>query len=247
MSLSFLTALLYRDPMVILATIAYGSVSLVVSLFDHNGDKQAAVAAAWARMLLRISGVTLRVEGLEKLSASESYVFAPNHVSYMDTPAMLTAIPARFRFLANDYLFRIPFLGTHLTRAGHIPVVQGNARESIRALNEAGKIIRARQISVLVFPEGGRSPDGSLQDFRDGAAFIAIKAGVPIVPVALKGMSDVLPMGSMHIRPGVVEVHVGDPIATADLTIRDRGALTEQIRAKLVRMLEGESRYAGRV
>lgn len=247
MSLSFLTALLYRDPAVIFATILYGSVSLAVSFFDSHGDKQAAVAAAWARMLLRIAGVRLKVAGLDKITPDGSYVFVANHVSYMDTPVALAAIPARFRFLANDYLFRIPFLGTHLTRAGHIPVVQGKARESVRALNEAGKIIRARKISVVVFPEGGRSPDGSLGEFHEGAAFIAIKAGVPLVPVALIGMFDVLPMGSMHIQPGPVEVRIGDPVPTERLTLKDRSALTEQLRNEIARLYQGESRYAGRV
>jgi len=229
MSFSFLTAVLCRDPLIILATIVYGSASIAVSFSDPDGEKQAAVARAWARMLLRIGGAHVITKGLENLQPNTSYVFASNHASYMDTPVVLSNIPARFRFMANDYLFKIPFLGTHLTQAGHIPVVQGNARESVKAMTEAGKTIRARGISVLVFPEGGRSMTGDLKEFREGAAFIAIKAGVPIVPVGIKGTIHLLPMHSMHVRPGTVELRIGEPIPTEGLHIKDRGELTGKL------------------
>jgi 1-acyl-sn-glycerol-3-phosphate acyltransferase len=236
MSSSFLVAVLWRAPLIILATIAYGSVSLALSFNDPDGEKQAAVARAWARMLLRIGGARVIPTGLENLQPNTSYVFAANHASYMDTPVVLANIPARFRFLANDYLFKVPFLGTHLRRAGHIPVVQGNARESVKAMTEAGKTIRARGISVLIFPEGGRSLTG-LQEFREGAAFIAIKAGVPIVPVGLRGTMDLLPMHSAHVRPGMVELRIGDPIPTEGLTIKDRGELTQLVHEKVAALL----------
>lgn len=236
MSFSFLAAVLFRDPLIILATILYGSASIAVSVSDPDGEKQAGVARAWARMLLRIGGARVIPTGLEKLQPDTNYVFAANHSSYMDTPVILASIPARFRFLANDYLFRIPFLGTHLTRAGHIPVVQGNARESIKAMNEAGKTIRARGISVLVFPEGGRTT-GGLQEFREGAAFIAIKAGVSIVPVGLKGTMELLPRHSCHVKPGTVELRIGEPIPTEGLTIKDRAQLNAKLHERMVELL----------
>ncbi len=237
MVISFLTAVLVRVPLIIVATIVYGSLSLLRSFSDNNGEKQAAVSRAWARTLLRIGGARVIPFGLENIEPNTSYVFAANHASYMDTPCILANIPASFRFLANDYLFKIPFLGTHLTRAGHIPVVQGNPRESLKAMTEAGKTIRARRISVLIFPEGGRSEDGQLREFREGAAFIAIKAGVPIVPVGLKGSHDLLPMHSAHVRPGTVELRIGDPIPTEGLTIRDRAELTEKLHARVAELL----------
>jgi len=238
LSFSYLVALLVRNPLIILATIAYGSFSLVISFFDHEGEKQAAVARAWARMLLRIGGVTVTVRGLERLDPKGGYVFASNHVSYYDTPLILSHIPARFRFLANDYLFKIPFLGTHLARAGHIPVPKGNPREAVRTMAEAGRIVRERGISLLVFPEGGRAVDGVLQEFREGAAMIAIKAGAPLVPVALRGTMHVLRMHSAHVKPAHVELCIGVPIPTAGMVARDRGALSEQVRAAVAEMLE---------
>lgn len=237
MSPGLLRALLITDPLIILATILYGSASLFVSMFEKGGYRQMVVARAWARMLLRISGVCVTVEGLEKIDPHGSYVFASNHASYMDTPVVLGLIPVQFRFLAKETLFRIPFLGTHLRSAGHIPVPRQDARAAVKVMNESARIIRERSISMLVFPEGGRTQNGQLQPFKEGAANIAIKAGVPIVPVSLTGTRAVLPMHSGHVRSGHVRLRIGDPIQTCQLTPRDRGVLTAQVREKIVELL----------
>lgn len=237
MSPGLIRSLLITDPLIILATIVYGSASLVVSLFDNSGYRQIVVARAWARMLLRIAGVRTEIHGLEKIDPSGSYVFASNHASYMDTPVVLGLIPVQFRFLAKEGLFRIPFLGTHLRSAGHIAVPRQDARAAVKVMNESARIIRERGISMLVFPEGGRTETGALQPFKEGAANIAIKAGVPIVPITLEGTRAVLPMHSVHIRPGFVRLRIGDPIPTCNLTPRDREALTAQVREKIVELL----------
>jgi 1-acyl-sn-glycerol-3-phosphate acyltransferase len=237
MSHSLLRAVFITDPLVIVTTAFYGSVSLVVSFVDGNGGKQLAVARAWSRMLLRIAGVTVVTSGTEKIQPGSSYVFAANHASYMDTPVVLANVASGFRFLAKKQLFSIPLLGGHLRRAGHIPVPKENPREAVRSMTEAGRIIRDRGISVLIFPEGGRSLNG-LQEFREGAAYIAIKAGVPVVPVALRGTIDLLPMHSVHLKPGTVHLLIGDPIPTANLTLRDRGALTKELRDRVAELLE---------
>lgn len=232
-----LRGVLITDPLIILATIAYGTASLAVSFFDATGRKQIAVARAWARMLLRVSGVRVAASGVGKINPDIGYVVAANHASYMDTPVILSTLPVQFRFMAKEALFRIPLLGTHLKRAGHISVPRENPREALKVMAEAGKIIRERGISVLIFPEGGRSLEG-LQEFREGVAYIAIKAGVPIIPVALKGTIDILPMHSVNVRPGSVEVRVGEPIQTAGMTLRDRTALTQTLRERIAELLE---------
>lgn len=226
-----------RALMVVLATIFYGSVSLAVSFFDPDGRRQNGVARAWARALLWTGGVKVRVEGIERISPDAGYVIASNHASYMDTPVVLANIPVQFRFLAKRGLFKIPFLGTHLARAGHIPVPREDPRASVKTMALAAQIIRERGISMLIFPEGGRSRHGELRPFKEGAAYIGIKAGVPIVPVALIGTRAVLPFGSGRIRPGEVTLKVGEPIDTTKLTLRDRGKVTEEIRAQIVSML----------
>ena len=236
--LAQLRALLIIDPLIILCTIAYGSVNLVVSLFETTGRMQVAIARAWARMLLRVSFVSLKVEGLDQIDRNGSYVFVSNHLSYMDTPCILAAIPVQFRFMAKKGLFSIPFLGYHLSRAGHIAVPRDNPREAVKAMAEAGKMIRERRISVLIFPEGGRSPQAKLQPFKEGAFYIAINSGVPVVPVAICGSEQVLPMGSGTVSPGHVRVRIGTPIPTEGLTIKDRGKLAQQLHDAVYELLK---------
>jgi len=235
--MAFLWSLVVVDPLIILSTILCGLVSIVVTLFDNTGDAGLGVARAWARSLLFFVGVRVEVEGLEKLDSRASYVICSNHLSYMDTPVVLTHIPVRFRFLAKRGLFQIPFLGTHLSQAGHVPVPREDPRASVKTMNVAAETIRKRGISMLIFPEGGRSPDGVLQPFKEGAAYIAIKAGVPILPIAVIGTRDVLPYGGSVFRGGRVRLRIGDPIETTGLTPRDRERATNEARKRIVGML----------
>jgi 1-acyl-sn-glycerol-3-phosphate acyltransferase len=186
------------------------------------------VARTWARAVLWIAGIELYVEGAGKIAPGTRYVFAANHRSLLDIPVALASLPGEFRFLANDYLFRWPFIGIHLRRAGHLAVAPGNPRESLKTMTAAARAVEQRGVSLVLFPEGGRTR-GEMSPFREGAAYIAIKAAAPLVPVALVGTTHVLPMGSLMVRSGVVRVRIGDPIATSGLTLRDRTALTERL------------------
>lgn len=228
---------LLRALMVVLSTIYWGSISLVQSFFDSTGRAQIATARRWARSLLHIGGVEVTLDGIGKIRPDGSYVIVSNHLSYMDTPVILANIPVQFRFLAKRGLFQIPFLGTHLARAGHIPVPREDPRAALKTMSLAAETIRNRGISMLVFPEGGRSHDGVLQPFKEGAAYIGIKAGVPIVPIALVGTHQILPFGSGRIQPGHVTLRIGDPIDTAGLTLRERHAVIESVRAQIAAML----------
>jgi 1-acyl-sn-glycerol-3-phosphate acyltransferase len=230
--LTRLRVVFFTVPLIFLATALMGSFSFLVSLFDSTGRGQHGVARAWSRMLLRIAGVKLEVEGLDKIEPGGSYVFVANHRSYFDVPCVLPHIAVQFRFLANRNLFSIPFIGYHLKRAGHLSVNSANARESLKGMSEAARIIRERSISILVFPEGGRT-DGELRPFKDGAAYIAIMAGVPIVPIAIIGSREVLPMGSGVVKGGVVRMRIGDPVPTLDLNLKDRTRVSESLRASM--------------
>ena len=235
--LAQLRALLIIDPLIVFCTFAYGLVNLIVSLFETTGRMQVTIARAWARMLLRVSFVRLKVEGLDEIDPAGSYVFVANHLSYMDTPCILASIPVQFRFMAKKGLFKIPFLGYHLSRAGHIAVPRDNPREAIRAMAEAGRIVRERGISILIFPEGGRSSNAKLQPFREGAFYIAINAGVPVVPVAIFGTEKVLPFGSGTVSPGSVVVRIGKPVPTVGLVAKDRGALAQTMHDAVYELL----------
>ena len=237
MLLARLRALLITDPLLVLATAVMSTLSLVTSLFDSTGHVQHAVTRRWARMLLAIAGAKVRVEGLEKISPGASYVVASNHLSYMDIPALFACLPVQLRFLAKKSLFWIPILGYAMKRAGHIPVDRGDTRASLKTLAQAARVIRERGISPLIFPEGGRSP-GAMREFKEGAAYVAIKAGVPVVPVALIGTRQILPMDSLVVRGGPVTLRVGDPIPTAGLKVHDHETLTRQLRERVRQLME---------
>jgi 1-acyl-sn-glycerol-3-phosphate acyltransferase len=241
---SFLRAYFITAPLIVLATIGFGLVSLVVSLFEASGRKQIGVARRWARCLLWVSGVRVKIEGLEKIAPDGSYVFVSNHLSYMDTPVVLANIPVQFRFLAKRGLFQIPLLGTHLARAGHIPVPRDDARAAVKTMTSAAQAIRERGISLLIFPEGGRSHTGELAAFKEGAAYIAIRAGVPLVPVALRGTREILPFGSAQVRSGSVIMRIGEPIPTGQLQLRDRVRVTAELRDRIVSLLEDQPIHA---
>jgi 1-acyl-sn-glycerol-3-phosphate acyltransferase len=235
--MAYLWSRLVLIPIGAITTILFGAVSKGLSLAGAPERKQIEVARAWARSMLFFGRVKVDVEGLEKINPHGRYVFASNHLSYIDTPVVFTRIPVQFRFLAKVGLFKIPFLGWHLKDAGHIPVPREDPRAALRTLTRTAELIESRGISVLFFPEGGRSEDGKLQEFKDGAAYIAIKAQAPLVPLALIGAREILPMHSGTIRPGRVKLRIGDPIPTIGMTTHNRGSLTEAAREQVAKML----------
>ena len=243
--MSFLRSLLFSIPLIVLSTVVMGTISLIISFFDHTGRPQHRVARMWGRMLLAAGFIRVRAEGLEKLDPNGSYVFVANHGSFMDIPALLSVLPQQFRFFAKKGLFSIPFMGLHLKRAGHIPVDRSSVRASLKSMSDGAQVIARQHISVLLFPEGGRSAHG-LREFKEGAAYIAIKAGVPAVPVALVGMRPLLPMGSIHIRAGEVTVRIADPIPTAGLRLSEREELNARLRQEVARMLDEPETVAAR-
>lgn len=234
--LSKLRAYLFIDPLIVLATFVFGTVSAVTSVWDKSGRTQHAVARAWGRVLLAVSGVRVRVEGAEKLQPDCAYVLVANHRSLMDTPVMVAHIPLQVRFFAKKGLFKIPLVGGHLRRAGHLPVERENPRASLKSLSEAARMVRERRISVLIFPEGGRAP-AEMRQFKEGAAYLAIKAGVPAVPVGIVGTREVLPMHSSHVRPHAVTVRIGDPIPTAGARLDYRGELSQILQHKVAELM----------
>jgi len=235
MLLSRLRAYLLIDPLIVVATVLFGMASMLASAFDKRGRSQHAIARLWARILLAVSGARVRIEGLQKLEKGGAYVLVANHSSYIDTPAVLL-LPLQIRFFAKRGLFRIPLLGGHLRRAGHLPVVRENPRASLKSLTEGARMVRERGVSVVLFPEGGRSPEG-LREFKEGAAYLAIKAGVPAVPIGIAGTRQVLPMGSLHVRPHAVTIRIGDPISTAGMKLDARGELSQTLRREVAELI----------
>src|SRR5882757_4888163 len=214
-------------PLIWLYTIVLGCVSLVVSLFDPTGERQQNVARLWSRMILWTVGAKVQVEGLDRIDTSKPQVYVVNHLSAFDIPVLYAYLPFQFRILAKKELFRYPFMGWHLRRSGQIPVVLDSPKASVRSLNLAVAAIKSGK-SLVIFPEGGRSPDGQLHSFMGGAFYAAVKAQVDVVPIVLIGTYEMLKMNSFHIKPGPVQMVVGSPISTVGLSPRDIAKVTQR-------------------
>jgi 1-acyl-sn-glycerol-3-phosphate acyltransferase len=236
--MSLLRSTLFSVPLIVLCTIVMDLLSMVVSFFDRSGNTPHHLARVWGKMLLAVSFVRVRAEGMEKLDPQANYVFVSNHGSYLDIPALLSVFDYQFRFFAKKGLYKIPFLGWHLRWAGHLPVDRSNARNSLKSMTEAARVVANRHISMMLFPEGGRSLTG-LRPFKEGAAYIALKSGVPVVPVAIVGLRELLPMGSGHIRSGRVTVRIGTPIPTTGMKLDAREELTVRMYDAVAAMTKG--------
>lgn len=222
-----------QAPLFFFCTAICGSLSLLSSLFDKSGRIQHRIARIWARGCVRISGARLTIHGAENLLKHPVAVYAANHTSYMDTPVIFSTLPFQFRILAKKELWKMPFIGWHLNRSGQIPVDTVSPNATVSSLGAAVRALRGG-MPLFVFPEGGRTPDGAIQPFLAGAAFLAIRTQVPLVPIALGGVYDLLPMHTRHFYPGDITLTIGEPISTAGLTIRQ----TDEMNARLRETIE---------
>ena len=214
--------------MVGLATFVFGCASLVCGLWDVDGRQQHAIARVWAKVLLLISLSPVTMIGREKLRLNQVAVYASNHLSYYDTPVLFAKLPFQFRILAKQSLWKIPFVGWHLNRSGQVPIDAKSSRSAIAGLLRGVKTLN-QGLALLIFPEGGRAAEGQMTPFQSGAAFMAIKAQVPLVPVALVGTYELLPIHVYHLTPRPLKIVIGEAISTAGLTTRDADALTAQL------------------
>jgi 1-acyl-sn-glycerol-3-phosphate acyltransferase len=224
-----LASYLVRNPLIYLYTAILGTLSLLSSLFDRSGRIQHGFARLWSWLILRAASAPLTVQGLDRIDLTQPAIYTANHASALDIPALYVALPFQFRILAKSELFRLPFVGWHLTRSGQIPIDRSDARHSLRSLSAAAQTVKAG-MPLVVFPEGGRCTDGHLQPFLGGTFYAAIKAQVPIIPLAIVGPFEALPMNSYVIRPTPFRLIVGDPIPTAGLHSRDMEALSARVR-----------------
>ncbi len=223
---------LLQAPLFFLWTSACGTLSLCMSFFEKDGQLQHHVARLWARGGILLSGSRLTIRGAENLHKHPVAVYAANHTSYMDTPVIFATLPFQFRILAKKELWPIPFIGWHLNRSGQIPIDTVNTHATLSSLGAGVRALRAG-MPLFVFPEGGRTPTGALQPFLSGAAYLAIRAKVPLIPIALSGVYDLLPIHTRHFYPCQLTLTVGEPISTEGLTIRQADELTGLLRATI--------------
>ena len=221
-------------PLLALATAGFGTVSLICGLWDGSGRQQHLIARVWARVLLRIALSPVTVVHGERLRDIGTAVFASNHLSYYDTPVLFAKLPFQFRILAKSALWKLPFIGWYLARSGQVPIDSSSARAGVINLGRGVKALQAG-MPLVIFPEGGRTADGALRPMVAGAAWMAIKAGVPLVPLTLIGTYELLPIHVYALRPRPLKLVVGEPIPTVGLTTRDAERLTAQLRDEIHR------------
>ena len=232
-ALRWLTYLLFL-PLIALATVCFGTVSLLCGLWDGSGRQQHLVARTWARVLLRLALSPVTVEHAERLRGLGTAVFASNHLSYYDTPVLFAKLPFQFRILAKAGLWKLPFIGWYLRRSGQVPIDHSSARAGVTSLGRGVKTLGAG-LPLVIFPEGRRALDGQLQTMVAGAAWMAIKAQVPLVPITLIGTYQLLPMHVYALKPRPLKLIVGQPISTEGLTTRDAERLTAQMQGEIYR------------
>ncbi|MFQ5791907.1 MAG: lysophospholipid acyltransferase family protein [Acidobacteriota bacterium] len=214
--LATLRTVLVSIPAVSVYTLVCGSVSLLLALVFRSGEPSHRVARLWAWLILKTCGVKVSISGLDNVEPDATYVFAANHQSLFDIPILFAHLPMSFRILYKQSLNAVPFLGWHLFLSGHISVDRGNPVRAHQSIERAAEHVGGGT-SVVIFPEGTRSFDGSLGRFKPGSFWLAVKAAVPVVPVTICGSWKVMSRGRVTVRPGTVRVHVDRPILTQAL------------------------------
>ncbi len=227
----FRTALFYIT--LVIATTILGILALITVAITKNHRIAHSYGKLWSWLILAASGVKLKVYGRENLNPDKAYIFAANHASQFDIFALYLSIPIEFRWLAKIELFSIPILGHAMKAIGYIPIDRKNRKAAFKSIDHAAEEVRKGK-SIIIFPEGTRSKDGILQEFKKGGFILAIKSQQPIVPISIEGSHKILRKHDWKIYPGTIVVKFGKPIPTRGLTVKDRFKLIERLREEIL-------------
>jgi len=214
---------------IVVATLILGFFAFITYLFDREGRVVHHYARLWGKVALLANRVKVRVEGMEHVKGEGPYIFMSNHQGSYDIFALLGYLPFQFKWLAKKELFSIPFFGWTMAAAGYISIDREGTRKTVEAMNDAARKIRDG-MSVVIFPEGSRSPDGSIQPFKKGGFTLAIKSKVSIIPIAIAGSRGIMPKGKLTATSGEIRIRMDDPIDTQNYSLKDRKSLMDRVR-----------------
>ena len=235
--LSRLRSYFILDPLVWVYTLVMGILALPGGLFDRSGRRLHWFSRAWSWLIMKTILSPVKVTGLDKIDTSKPHVYAVNHASALDIPVLYVYLPFQFRIVFKKELLSYPIVGWQLKRSGQVCIDQQKPTNSIAAIRSAVKSLQSG-MPLVIYPEGGRTPDGEIKPFLPGAFFLAIKAQVDIVPVALVGTFELLPMNTYHIKCRPLEMRVGQPISTSGYTLRNMDVLSDRVHKAVVDLHE---------
>ncbi|HUT54221.1 MAG TPA: lysophospholipid acyltransferase family protein [bacterium] len=224
----------YMWALIAAATLVFGGLLVVLSPVARKGPIYRLISRAWGRIIVRASGVRFSMIGADKLDPLKPCVYMSNHQSYFDVICEIGYLPHPARFVAKKELVYIPIFGQAMWASGHIIINRSRHADSMAGLKKAADKIRAGT-SILVFPEGTRSPDHKLGEFKKGGFMLALEAQVPIVPVSVSGTHPMMPKDGFTFRKSDVTIVIGEPIPTAGLTAADRTRLIDLTRAAIIK------------
>lgn len=219
------------------STIVYGFTCILVSVFSKNIAR--IIARYWNVHLLKVAGVNIVVNGMEKLNFRNRYVYISNHQSGLDIPILYAGLSHKVSFIAKKELFMIPVFGWGLYATGHIWIDRGNARRAHHSMERAVRRLKKDNVSLILFPEGTRSKDGKVAPFKQGSFSLALKSGVDVVPVSIRNAIDLLPKHANSIVPGTVYLDIGDPVtitpemSKAELAEKFHAIISEKVNEKV--------------
>jgi len=213
-----------------LHTIVFGTYGILLALVGSSPRfVHFYCAVPWARVILKVCGVEVELQGVENVRKDVPRLYMANHTSYFDIFALLSTLPVDFKFIVKQELMRIPIFGAAMRRAGYIGIERDDPRKALKSMHDAADRIK-NGASVLIFPEGTRSEDGCLQPFKAGGFHLALRSGCDIVPIAITGSREIVPKGSLRVQKGTIRVAVGKEISVKGQTKKNMGRVMEQVR-----------------
>jgi 1-acyl-sn-glycerol-3-phosphate acyltransferase len=222
---------------VVLSTLVLGILAIIISFFSRTGNSVHWIARMWGRGILLVSRIRVSVKGLSQVNPARSYIYMSNHQSNFDIPVLLAYLPVQFRWLAKAELFKIPIFSRAMRGAGYVRIDRFNREAAIESIKEAAAKMKDG-VSVMIFPEGTRSDDGSIRPFKKGGFVMAVDTGVPIVPIILKGTWPIMAKSSWRINAGEVTLQIEKPIDTTGYTRDTKDDLIETVRSAICRGFE---------
>ena len=224
------------------ATAVLSIVAIIVAFFSRTGNPVHIIARMWSKSILFVSGIKVDVEGLANIDPGKSYIYMANHRSNFDIPVLLSCLPIQFRWLAKAELFKIPIFGRAMSGAGYVKIDRSNRESAFRSIDEVAAKMKDG-VSVMIFPEGTRSQDGSVKPFKKGGFVMAVDTGAPIVPIILRGTRSIMTKGSWRINPDEVALSIEKPIDTSEFTRDTKEDLIKKVRGVICEVFEKGKKF----